>query len=836
MSTATDILGKVGEKVGSEIKNIKDNYATKVSLGNVSSTIDFSPYATVVSLGVVNQKVDDLDFSPYSTKASLASYANGTSVFSNLRAQRAEVDELIVKGDTTIVNTQTVEVSDNMIEVNLAADGNITTDTGGIAVNRGLDAGSFVKNDAVAGLTISAANTTAQGNLTVIDELDASYKFSSDFKYTEYFKRFYKADVTDFSVVQKFNGTNSNWSVGAKNIPGWSGLTFAPTGSFDTVVNNDKFYTGVHNFEPWVFDITNPYSDEYGAEPSRDIRYWPKYLKAKSDYAAVSSHVTWEAQFSAPPGTTIKQVWYKRMDDTYGASATDYFAPQGASNYDGNWDARFTTAEGATFPPSSTWLDNYEAVNFDEKTYIQTFGSGDASTPSSNTPVSFSGESFTLAGVYYNFFSSNNEGYYWREKLTHPIHADIDVVQSTNDGSGDIRFQVNGANVASCSFDGTNYQETNNSGYTSMSFTWQNQGTHRDLSTAYINYTAPASTPDSTGNLSENEGVKAFGFSTAVYGGQITSKITTTSTSREPVGSFSIGSGSGVSDSEANIFTYTESGAELSDAQLLWDEPKGAWTVEKDGAASKFYYGNVFPTAGDLPSASTYHGMFAHVHDTGRGYFAHGGVWQELLDLAANQTINGDLDVTAGSALKVADSSGIKINNIDLGNYASFEAALTSVLSGPSPIVAGVGVEASTIVTDSVSSHASFIDRFQFVKDGKLHVYDGDGAGTNNNFRITHNFADPSRMYTKTTFTLNSALSDEGITEIYGLFENVMAWGNYVPRYFYISSDSNIHTYSGSIQNDLSAYTGPVLTVDFFRLLWPDFEPAAGQQHSPFDA
>ena len=39
----------------------------------------------------------------------------------------------------------------------------------------------------------------------------------------------------------------------------------------------------------------------------------------------------------------------------------------------------------------------------------------------------------------------------------------------------------------------------------------------------------------------------------------------------------------------------------------------------------------------DLPSAGTYHGMFAHVHATGRGYFAHGGGWYELV----NKELNG---------------------------------------------------------------------------------------------------------------------------------------------------------------------------------------------------
>ena len=46
----------------------------------------------------------------------------------------------------------------------------------------------------------------------------------------------------------------------------------------------------------------------------------------------------------------------------------------------------------------------------------------------------------------------------------------------------------------------------------------------------------------------------------------------------------------------------------------------------------KLYYANVFSSEGDLPSASSHHGMFAHVHGTGKGYFAHAGAWHQLLD------------------------------------------------------------------------------------------------------------------------------------------------------------------------------------------------------------
>jgi len=53
-----------------------------------------------------------------------------------------------------------------------------------------------------------------------------------------------------------------------------------------------------------------------------------------------------------------------------------------------------------------------------------------------------------------------------------------------------------------------------------------------------------------------------------------------------------------------------------------------------DFGSNKILYSNLYSTEGDLPSASTYHGMFAHVHGTGAGYFAHAGAWTRL----ANQS------------------------------------------------------------------------------------------------------------------------------------------------------------------------------------------------------
>ncbi len=47
-----------------------------------------------------------------------------------------------------------------------------------------------------------------------------------------------------------------------------------------------------------------------------------------------------------------------------------------------------------------------------------------------------------------------------------------------------------------------------------------------------------------------------------------------------------------------------------------------------------FYYANV----SDFPSSATYHGAFAHAHNTGKAYFAHAG-WKEIVSKEANGTI-----------------------------------------------------------------------------------------------------------------------------------------------------------------------------------------------------
>ena len=71
-----------------------------------------------------------------------------------------------------------------------------------------------------------------------------------------------------------------------------------------------------------------------------------------------------------------------------------------------------------------------------------------------------------------------------------------------------------------------------------------------------------------------------------------------------------------------------------------------------DMSGNKVLFGNMYAAEGDLPSASTYHGMFAHVHATGKGYFAHGGAWKKLLDESSSTTA----DLTENTNLYFTDA------------------------------------------------------------------------------------------------------------------------------------------------------------------------------------
>lgn len=197
---ATDILGKIGEKVGTEINGLSTDIATNTTdiatnASNIATnTSDIATNATAISnnatdiatnasniatnttdiatnasnistnatniatnaSGIASNlsaiQSNDSDITALQTKTgSLATDGNSASFSGDLSAQNLTVGgNLTVNGTTTSLNTQTLEVEDNIIEVNLVpTTGAETAQTGGLQVNRGKDVNGNVLDKAL---------------------------------------------------------------------------------------------------------------------------------------------------------------------------------------------------------------------------------------------------------------------------------------------------------------------------------------------------------------------------------------------------------------------------------------------------------------------------------------------------------------------------------------------------------------------------------------------------------------------------------------------------------------------------------------------------------------
>ena len=154
---------------------------------------------------------------------------------------------------------------------------------------------------------------------------------------------------------------------------------------------------------------------------------------------------------------------------------------------------------------------------------------------------------------------------------------------------------------------------------------------------------------------------------------------------------------------------------------------------------NKLYFSNNFAnlTALQAVSASTYHGMFAHVHAEGHGYFAHAGGWQQLIDTASSIGELGDVDLssapTDGQVLKwVAASSnwvagtvsggGSSYTNSDVDTHLNTSTASTNDVLGWNGSdyfwTAQTGGGASLTVQDEGSTLATAADTLDFVGAG----------------------------------------------------------------------------------------------------------------------
>ena len=111
-----------------------------------------------------------------------------------------------------------------------------------------------------------------------------------------------------------------------------------------------------------------------------------------------------------------------------------------------------------------------------------------------------------------------------------------------------------------------------------------------------------------------------------------------------------------------NLVADSGSGNITVDGNLIVTGPTDLGTQDLT-TTGKLFYSNNFATTGDLPNATTYHGMFAHVHAEGHGYFAHGGAWIQLLDTGSSIDDLADVNLATapqtGQVLKYDGSNWV---------------------------------------------------------------------------------------------------------------------------------------------------------------------------------
>ena len=151
--------------------------------------------------------------------------------------------------------------------------------------------------------------------------------------------------------------------------------------------------------------------------------------------------------------------------------------------------------------------------------------------------------------------------------------------------------------------------------------------------------------------------------------------------------------------------------------------------------------GNVIPflfnNYSDLPSASSYHGAFAHVHEYGKGYFAHAGNWMELVNKETTGIVGtgterydiGYLDATNlyVTGLSTIGSIGINTGIISGPTFTYIDPATVGDNTGTLVVKGNLQVEGTQTTVNSTTMNVA--DKNVGIASGAANDAAADGAG-----------------------------------------------------------------------------------------------------------
>ena len=199
----------------------------------------------------------------------------------------------------------------------------------------------------------------------------------------------------------------------------------------------------------------------------------------------------------------------------------------------------------------------------------------------------------------------------------------------------------------------------------------------------------------------------------------------------------------------------------------------GTMTGDIDGNGNKVLFGNVYSQLADLPSASTYHGMFAHVHATGKGYFAHAGAWVPLANETATLALSGGAmtgAITTNSTFDGRDvaTDGTKLDGIETAATADQTKADIEGLGIDVPAANLTGTIAaarlSTAATQAESDDSTKIATTAYVTDKITTLIGGAPSTLNDLNELAAAINDDANYNTTLTTALGTKMPIAGGT------------------------------------------------------------------------
>ena len=157
-----------------------------------------------------------------------------------------------------------------------------------------------------------------------------------------------------------------------------------------------------------------------------------------------------------------------------------------------------------------------------------------------------------------------------------------------------------------------------------------------------------------------------------------------------------------------------------------------------DAPAAQHKIAALYNNFSDLPNAGTYHGMFAHVHARGKGYFAHAGGWYELVNKELDGTIGVGTeqynigiitatDATFSGNVSIAGTLTYEdVTNVDSIGIVTARSGINVLAGGINAvgIVTADGLDAIGIQSGGVNITTGIITAINFTGTGNTVTYD----------------------------------------------------------------------------------------------------------------